>query len=320
VIPQAIPQTTEEAVRLIGMAGSPYDLFPADHGEAVKLHRVLARLTHPDTHPDQAGDFARLSDLWAGYGHPGPDVIHGDIADLFEQEPGLLAKYPLRDKDNDLMAAEASALRKLRDSTYPDFFPELVSSVRQKDPATGVMRRVNTLRVLGGFYDLAAVAREYPAGLHPRDAAWMWRRILWAVATAHDAGLVHGAVLPEHVMVHPQQHGLALADWCYSVPAGGKVAVIVERYRDWYPPEITGREPVTAATDIFMTARLMLHMMGPGAPVQQLRSFAKGCMFTSQQKRPQNAWALLNEFDDLLERLFGPPEFHEFTMPETGKQ
>jgi hypothetical protein len=308
------PQTTDEAVRLIGLAGSPFDLFPPDHGEAVKLYRQLARLVYPDLHPEAAGSFERLAVLWEGYGKPEPGVIHGDVADLFTQKDGTLAKYPRDKRDNDLMTAEASALGKLAKSDYPDFFPVLVSSVRQKDPATGVIRRVNTLRALDGFYDFTAVAKEYPAGLHPRDAAWMWRRVLWAIATAHDSEIVHGAVLPEHVMVHPQEHNLALVDWCYSVPAGGKVTAIVKRYRDWYPPEIIAREPVTAATDIFMAARLMLHMMGDGAP-DQLKSFAKGCMFTSRQKRPQGAWGLLKEFDELLERLFGLPKFHEFTMP-----
>ena len=55
-------------------------------------------------------------------------------------------------------------------------------------------------------------------GVDPRDAAWMWRRLLVALGFAHRAGVLHGAVLPEHVLIHPGEHGLVLVDWCYSVP------------------------------------------------------------------------------------------------------
>ena len=33
----------------------------------------------------------------------------------------------------------------------------------------------------------------------------MWRRLLVAVGAAHRAGVIHGAVLPEHVMIHPPE-------------------------------------------------------------------------------------------------------------------
>ena len=53
---------------------------------------------------------------------------------------------------------------------------------------------------------LAQVHAAYPRGLDPRDAAWMWRRLLVALGTVHAAGVVHGAVLPDHVLIHPDLH------------------------------------------------------------------------------------------------------------------
>ena len=44
----------------------------------------------------------------------------------------------------------------------------------------------------------------------------MWRRLLTALGWAHRARLVHGAVFPEHVLIHPELHGLVLVDWCYA--------------------------------------------------------------------------------------------------------
>ncbi|MFD0855596.1 molecular chaperone DnaJ, partial [Actinomadura adrarensis] len=93
---------------------------------------------------------------------------------------------------------------------------------------------------------------------------------------------------------------------------------LVQRYADrgWYPPEVPGREQASPATDIYMATRTMTHLMGDKAPAP-MRSFAKGCLLASQRRRPGDAWRLLAEFDELLERLYGPRRFRPFTMPTT---
>ena len=88
---------------------------------------------------------------------------------------------------------------------------------QRDDARSGVRRHANLIGALGGFRSLAEVRSAFPAGLDPRDAAWMWRRLLVAIGAAHRAGVIHGAVLPEHVLIHPAEHGLVLVDWCYSV-------------------------------------------------------------------------------------------------------
>jgi hypothetical protein len=81
-----------------------------------------------------------------------------------------------------------------------------VRAQRQDDPRSGIQRRVNLIGRLTGFRSLAVVRTAFPAGIDPRDAAWIWRRLLDAVGAAHRAGVIHGAVLPEHVMIHPAEH------------------------------------------------------------------------------------------------------------------
>jgi hypothetical protein len=66
-----------------------------------------------------------------------------------------------------------------------------------EDVITGLQRRANVIGRLTGFRTLAQVRAAYPRGVDPRDAAWMWRRLLVAVGAAHRAGVIHGAVLPE---------------------------------------------------------------------------------------------------------------------------
>ena len=80
----------------------------------------------------------------------------------------------------------------------------------------------------------------------------MWRRLLVGLGWAHRAGVVHGAVLPEHVLIHPAEHGLVLVDWCYSVAPGERIPALVAKHRDGLPagggrPEAGRRRPPTSS-------------------------------------------------------------------------
>jgi serine/threonine protein kinase len=166
----------------------------------------------------------------------------------------------------------------------------------------------------GRWYSLADVMSAYPDGLHPKDAAWMWRRLLFAVGYAHSAGVVHGAIVPEHVIIEPEQHGLALIDWCYSkmTPFGPLTAIVPNR-RDLYPADVFDKKPVSEATDIYMATKTMELLLNDQTP-SQIRAFIRGCTVA----RANDAWRLREEFDDLIVRLWGARKFRPFSMPATA--
>ncbi|REK88217.1 molecular chaperone DnaJ [Streptomyces inhibens] len=337
------PRTRAAARTALAAARRPADLFPADDSEAAGTYRRLARLLHPDTapaaeRPDAEVEFTRLGTLWqqrTAAAHPtlttrrrtytlGATTATGDLAVLraatYEQDGtrhDALLKIPRTAGDNDLLEREAQALNRLArhgERRHRGYAPRLLESFRHRAPDTGIERRVNALVPLAGFHSLAEVHAAYPDGLDPRDAAWMWRRLLVALGWAHRAGRVHGAVLPEHVLIHPELHGLVLVDWCYSTPLGDRVPALVERHRDAYPPEVTGRCPATEATDIHLASRTMAAVMGERTP-QPMRAFLRGCTLRAQARRPHDAWRLLAELDQLLDDLYGPRTFRPFTMP-----
>ena len=312
--------TSAEAIALIEAACGPGDLFDGDAGGS---YRRLARLTHPDAHPGDtraAAAFAKLAALWRRHQDgSGSLVARGDIANLYATRQGLL-KIARDPADNDLMRREAAALTRLGhevDATLRAYFPQLVEAQRRLDPRTGLRRRANVIGRLTGFRTLAEVRAAYPRGVDPRDAAWMWRRLLVAVGAAHRAGVIHGAVLPEHVMIHPGEHGLVLVDWCYSGPAPyGPVPAVVKRYLPWYPPEVTTDHRAGVDLDIWLTTRCMTELMGGVIPAP-MATFARGCLLASPRRRPGDAWRLLAELDELLERLYGPRTFRPFAVPAT---
>jgi len=339
--------TRAEAIALIEAATGPADLFGTggDAGDSAgraghsagwaggdgagRRYRRLARLTHPDACPGDgraAAAFAKLAALWRRYGEEyGPLAARGDIANLYRVRPGLL-KLVRDPADNDLMRREAAALTQLRAEVEPRlraYFPRLVQTRRRQEPGSGIERHANVIGWLPGVVSLAQVSAAFPAGVDARDAAWMWRRLLVAIGAAHRAGIIHGAVLPEHVLIQPAEHGLVLIDWCYSVPApagrlggapAGRLGAVPGRYRAWYPPEVLARQAAGPDLDIWLATRCMTELIGTALP-DPLASFAAGCTLASPRRRPDDAWRLLAEFDDLLERLYGPRRFRPFARP-----
>ena len=310
--------TTAEAIALIESASQPGDLFTDD---AARCYRRLAQLTHPDACPDDrraASAFTKLAALWRQHAERGGTAIaKGDIANLYQVREGVL-KLVRDPADNDLMRREATALTHLAtrvDSRLRAFFPRLAQVRRQRDPRSGAERQASVLGRLDGFRTLAQVRSAFPGGIEPPDAAWMWRRLLAAIGTAHRAGIIHGAVLPEHVMIHPAEHGLVLVDWCYSsTGAVGPLPAIVARYRDWYPGDVLAGHPAGPDVDIWLATRCMTDLIAGSVP-PLMASFATGCTLANPRRRPADPWELLAEFDEVLDRLYGPRTFRPFTMP-----
>ncbi|GAA2703929.1 MULTISPECIES: hypothetical protein [Actinoplanes] len=223
----------------------------------------------------------------------------GDVADLFEEGESLL-KVPRDPADSDLMVVEAAALRRLRRHGRPDFqayAPRLLDSFIHVD-GDHHRRTVNVLMRQRGFRDLAV-----PGGLDPADLIWIWRRLLAGLGWAHHAGIVHGAVFEEHVLVDRRQRGLVLIDWCYAAPVGGRPKALIAKREAQYPPEVPAGRPVTPATDIHLATGLITRLFGPDMP-HPLRRFADGCLYDAPRMRPQNAWHLLAELDELV-----PPRY-----------
>jgi serine/threonine protein kinase len=265
-------------------------------------------------------------------------LFRGDLCSLHgcsplngNEQSRVIAKVPIAPGDNDLVSNEARILEHLRSNenygTCRHFVPQLLDALPYREKATGVTRQVNILEYTAGLYSLKEVRKAYPKGVDSKDMAWIWRRLLVALGFAHASHVIHGCVLPTHILIHPAQHAVVLIDWSYAVldPAqtGERICAISSAYRNWYPAEVFAREEPTPTLDVFMAARCMIDLLG-GDPEQQtfpetvpwqLQSFLKGCTLSSPQTRPQNTHVLLEEFDILIERLWGPRKFRAFIMP-----
>lgn len=358
--------TTTELQRLaaeLDAARKPEQIFGAAD-EAKHNYLRLVRAAHPDKHPADTvlaeAVMAKLNGLWqiaersisaGSYGtrrsvsaNPlrirsrraaytlGEQWRTDDIANWYDATSNAgprtirIARQP---RDNDLLGNEATILKHLYANTednpgYRAYLPTMTDSFTVR--SGGVNRRANAFASMDGLWSLQAVIDAYPQGVHAKDAAWIFRRLLVAVGYAHSGGVVHGALVPSNILIHPEQHGLVLANWSYARSDGGPLTAVVSRWRDIYPEEVLAKEPAVAETDIYMAAMTMIRVLGghdralPLTVPRTLRAFFKGCTLQRASRRPDDAWLLKDTFDEVLEQTYGPRRFHPFAMPATARE
>ncbi len=141
-----------------------------------------------------------------------------------------------------------------------------------------------------GFFDnLTHVRKAYPQGLEASVTVWIWKRMLEFLGWLHLNRTTHGAVLPEHVLIHPRDHGAVLAGWSSAS---------------------TRRAP---REDIAMSAQCIDHLLGgwtASAP-RPLRSLVRSTL----KNAPDDAWALAEELSLTAKKVFGPSKYVRFKMP-----
>lgn len=326
------------------------------HDDAHALFKRFARLCHPDLYPDAAekataqAAMAQLTAFWVDaqariaadtYGKTPakPAIIKtkrsvytitralagGDLANIYQAttESGaeVLVKLGRHHSTNDLLEREEQAIDALKEATARSFalyFPHRIESFTTMVGAEA--RRANVFQWRPGFVPLTEIVAQYPEGVDPRHGVWIFKRLLTALGYAHQQRLLHGAVLPTHVLVQPETHGLQLIDWAYSVPFGQRIRAISSGYRGWYPPEVLLKHPGPAATqgpptDILMAARCVAYVLGgaiedlPESVPRPIRHFLDSCNLLAPNRRPQDAWKLYDLFDGVAADVYGPPRY-----------
>lgn len=350
----------DDAAKLVSKAMFPEDIFP-DRWTMGEEYKRLATLLHPDKNPDWRKDhatkiFASLSEWYSKaqekvanrtFGikilctlkskkgtYALEKKLHtGDISDLYgtlfydDDADDNLVKLVRTPKNNDLLANEATVLRYLREESRVKelevmrHIPILVDSFEIQNSA--YRRRANVFRRPQGFHPLVMIRKSFPNGIQARSMAWMFNRALGALTACHQAGYVHGAMVPEHVLVNTGLHGGMLWDWCYAVKRGERIKAICPTWKEFYPAEILNKAPVDFSTDLYMLAASMWYVLGgtfhtrtiPDTVPAPIVGLLRYCLL-AQSRRPSDVFAFYDEFNEVLEKLYGPPKFIKLELPK----
>jgi hypothetical protein len=262
-------------------------------------------------------------------------LARGEISDVFlatrarRLTERVLIKVLRVSEDADLFAREWDVLGALQAGTAQGadhFSLRLPTPVARGDARFDDGRSASAIvvRSVAGFqHTLDDVRRAYPAGVDSRHAVWIWRRILELLGWVHRNGWVHGALLPQHVVLHARDHGAMLVGWSCAVRQGDRVPAVSTAHEQFYPPEVLDRAPATTVTDLTMSARSIAYALGaqdrgdlPKEVPAAIRELVEAC--ASGEIITEDAWRLKDLVADTAERAFGPPAFIPFEIPPRG--
>lgn len=256
----------------------------------------------------------------------------------------VVIRVPHTHEDNDLMEREAQALglisKKLKSLTADpqakalgDKFslrlPKFLESFKIQEPGNNEKRVINSFMKLpqleSGWFTLEEIRKQYPDGVESRIMTFIWNRILEGLTLAHAAGVVHGALTPNHIMVHAKEHHGNIIDWTASCRTGSidKVPYMDKRYACFFPEEIALQNITPSpASDIYMSAWNMVYLLG-GDPTEQaipshieatIKDFLNRCVQPKKHRRPQSVDAVYKEFRQITKTLWGSRKFVELAM------
>ena len=154
---------------------------------------------------------------------------------------------------------------------------------------------VHTLHEVGNLYD---------SGVPGPVVVWILKRLLELLDFVHRAGFVHGAVTPDHILIHPYDHGAMLVGWTASGAVGERLRAQSATWSQLYGDATLA----TPKLDIAMACRCV-RAVAVGLPRLHpvLDRGASGQI--------ESAWALRQQLLETSEQIFGPPAYHPLQMP-----
>ena len=305
--------------------------FEESSVSAERFHKTFRIWNSPDSYR-----IASWISIGESYWALDQRIASGDIADVYS---GQRARWPtelviiklLRDRtDEAQFNNEWDVLQRLQQSEAPgsDTFTMLLPQpVRHGDIRTGLHagQRASIFRWTSGFYhSFEEVRQAYPRGIPPRASIWIWRRILEILSFIHNSGIVHGAVLPSHLLVQENEHGVKLVGYGAAGQPGQRLRAISQHQASIYPESIQSHSNLTQQLDIVMSARCVVEILGGNPktgslpntlPPRLARLVQKIALARPASSSDLNAWTLREELGAIANEVFGSAQFIPIVMP-----
>ncbi|MEJ2367750.1 MAG: inactive serine/threonine-protein kinase VRK3 [Acidobacteriota bacterium] len=180
-------------------------------------------------------------------------------------------------------------------------------------------------RWANGFnHTLGGVKKAYPSGIPPRSSIWLWRRILEILTFIHSSGLVHGSVLPPHLLLEEGEHGIRLVGYGCAGESGAPLQHILPRFENYYPKASSRPMKLTPALDITMSAKTMASVLGGDPATGNVPDIVPaplaGLIYETANGRGSStggdAWTLRQRLGRLAQEVYGAPKFCPIVMRE----
>ncbi len=200
-------------------------------------------------------------------------VTTGDFSNIHfgkdEQGNGIVAKVARDPTYNQYLVHEAMFLKRVGEQpsqkSLIGLVPGYLDSLILTEPGNEQFR-VTIYRQTLGQVSLTQVRERHQSGLAPEDAMWIARRVIAQTLAATMMNVVHGAIVPDHVLIHPLRREPLHIGWAHAVlepdKHGRRITMVIDRWRDWYPKEVFARTVPNHQTDLYMAGKTILYLLG----------------------------------------------------------
>lgn len=250
-------------------------------------------------------------------------LAHGEVSDVYlarrARWPSELAVVKtLRDAaDAPLLERECRALRQLHGSEAA------TADMALRVPYPIAMSGGScAYRWAAGFLHTAENVREiHREGVPPVASIWVWRRILEILTVMRRARLVHGAILPHHLLIQDGEHGVRLVGFSCAGAPSEELRLVCAPFEEFYPRSFLDAQRLTYAADIAMSARCIAYLLGgradgelPDSVPEPLADLVRRFANDDNNGADADPWQLRRQVGDVGRTLFGAPAFHPIAM------
>jgi hypothetical protein len=136
--------------------------------------------------------------------------------------------------------------------------------------------------------------------------------------------MAHGAVLPAHLLVQENEHGVRLVGYGSAGRLNEKLRSISPGCESFYPKPAQSWSTLSAQLDLAMSARCIVAILGGNPETASLPETVPALLAGIVQRialsKPAgvanaNAWSIREELGEIAREVFGPPQFIPIVMP-----
>ena len=244
-------------------------------------------------------------------------LAEGTVADVylgeFDGPDGAVQRAAIKiardPKDNALLINEQKLLGKLRHVSLPELLDVFETKAGQL---------ASVLSYIDGLdgYALRKL-KPHRRGLQPRlHIGWILERQLALLGYLHSQMVVHGNIEPGHLLVVPQNHNVALLDYCFALANPGKEHIRILN-DDYSAPETARRGAALPAADIYALGKCAVYLLGgdpaagalPSDLDERYARLIESMIEPDPARRANDAWQLAHELVSVREEVDGRRRF-----------
>lgn len=197
--------------------------------------------------------------------------------------------------------------------SFLDCFLPLADTGIVKD-SSGHQYNYNLFDFSSEYITLEQLIAAYPKGLDPKDAAWIYNQLLDILGILYANDIVHGAILPSNILVGlGDLHKTHLINFNVASIGTSPISAMIKGKEDYYPYEIKNKLHVSCGSDLYMLSKCMIALTEPSSPIAP---FFTSFLTLSKTTRTINPFSIRHQFIDLIEKLWGPRQYHPLTLPK----